>query len=156
MKEQLNSNKIFIVVIALLLLSNIATLTMLFWGKKPQQDDRRNAMRNYLIKDVRFNDTQLAKYDSIKTVWKEEAKTFFDSLKVSKQANLKAIGKMGFSDSSIQEAAIKAANTQQMMEANMLQHLKYIRNLCTKEQLIIFDTSFFSIMTKPFAGDSKK
>ena len=155
MKTTTNTPKIFITVIALLLIANVVTLTMLFMGKKPEQDDRRNAMRNYLKTDVGFTEIQLKQYDSIKTLHKLEAKTYFDSLRESKQANLKIIGAAGFNDTVLQKAANKAAVTQQTVELNMLQHLKSIRNLCTAAQLIVFDTSFYKVMAKPSLPNTK-
>lgn len=155
MKTNNSSNRIFIIVIALLLIANIVTLTMLLANKKPYADDRKNAMRNYLKTEVGFSDAQLNAYDTVKTNHRSQVKTMFDEIRLNKQLNLKKIGSDNFSDSSVIAAALYAATQQQYLETKMLNHLKEIRNLCTPAQRANFDTGFHKIMSRPVT-DAKK
>lgn len=155
MKTNSSSNKIFIIVIALLLIANIVTLTMLLANKKPYADDRKNTMRNYLKTEVGFSDTQLNAFDTVKTNHRAQVKTMFDEIRLNKQLNLKKIGSYNFSDSSVKAAAVYAAMQQEYLEIKMLNHLKEIRNLCTPAQRANFDTGFYKIMTRPVT-DAKK
>ena len=156
MKTENSSNKIFIIVIALLLLANTVTLTILFTGKKPDNDDRKNAMRNYLKSEVGFSDAQLVAFDTVKSRQRSQAKLIYDEIRERKQNNLKTIGNENFSDSSIKSAASYAASQQENMEMNMLTHLKDIRNLCTPPQRVIFDTGFYKIMSRQNRDIKKK
>jgi Spy/CpxP family protein refolding chaperone len=156
MKTENSSNKIFIIVIALLLIANVVTLALLFTEKKPEYDDRKNAMRNYLKTEVGFSDAQLVAFDTVKSKQRAAAKLMYDDIRQRKQNNLKWIGSTNFSDSSIKNAASFAASQQEKMEVNMIEHLKDIRNLCTPSQRAIFDTGFYKIMVRPNAETKKK
>lgn len=155
MRTQNSSNKIFIIVIALLLIANIVTISMLVTEKKTDNDDRKNSMRNYLKSEIGFSDAQLIAFDTVKSKHREKAKLLFDEIRLRKQNNLKKIGADNFNDSAINSAAVYAASQQQNLETNMLNHLKEIRNLCTPPQRAIFDTGFYKIMTRN-APDTKK
>ncbi len=148
MKTNNSSNRIFIIVIALLLIANIVTLTMLLANKKPYTDDHKNTMRNYLKTEIGFSDAQLDAFDTVKSKHRAQVKTIFDEIRLNKQLNLKKIGADNFSDSSVKAAAAYAATQQQYLETKMLNHLKEIRNLCTPAQHANFDTGFYKIMSR--------
>ena len=151
------SNKIFIIVIALLLIANIGTLTLLLTAdKKPIYDDHKNSMRNYLKSEVGFTDAQLSAFDTVKSNHRAEVKPMFDEMRATKQSNLKNIGAQNFSDSSIINAAEYAASQQKNLEMKMLSNLKVVRNLCTPQQRAIFDTGFYKMMSRPNNEVQKK
>ena len=156
MKPENPSNKIFIIVIALLLIANIVTLTLLLGNKKNDYDDRRNSMRNYLKNEIGFTAAQLTFFDSVKSRQRVEVKPMFDEMRTGKQLNLKSIGVKNFSDSSIANATEYAATQQKMLEMTMLNHLKEIRNLCDPQQRTIFDTGFYKVMSRPTSGSLRK
>lgn len=156
MKTENSSNKIFIIVIALLLIANVVTLTLFFTGKKPETDDRKNTMRNYLKDEVGFSPAQLVAFDTVKSRQRAQAKLMYDEIRERKQNNLKKIGFDKFSDSTLKNAALYAASQQKDMEMKMLEHLKDIRNLCTPPQRAIFDTGFYKIMVRPNSDIKKK
>ena len=156
MRTENPSNKIFIIVIALLLIANIVTLSLLLTNKKTDNDDRKNTMRNYLKKEIGFSDAQLNAFDTVKSNHRAEVKPMFDEMRTRKQLNLKNIGAQSFSDSSIINAATYAATQQQNLELTMLNNLKEIRNLCTPAQRAIFDTGFYKIMNRPNSEAPKK
>jgi len=156
MKPENPSNKIFIIVIALLLIANIVTLTLLLGNKKNDYDDRRNSMRNYLKNEIGFTAAQLTFFDSVKARQRVEVKPMFDEMRTGKQLNLKSIGVENFSDSSIANATEYAATQQKMLEMTMLNHLKEIRNLCDPQQRTIFDTGFYKVMSRPTSGSLRK
>ena len=156
MRTENRSNKIFIIVIALLLIANIGTLTLLLTAdKKNDYDDRRNSMRNYLKNEIGFSDAQLVAFDTVKSNHRAEVKPMFDEMRARKQLNLRNIGAQNFSDSAIFNAAAYAATQQEKLEMKMLSQLKVIRNLCTPQQRAIFDTGFYKIMSRP-NNDTKK
>lgn len=154
-KKDSASNKIFIIVIALLLLANVGTLTMLLTNTKSDTDDHKNGMRNYLKTEVGFSDAQLNAFDKIKSNHRAAVRVMFDEMRLRKQQNLKNIGSENFSDSSLIEAAEYAATQQQKLELKMLNQLKEIRDLCTATQRANFDTGFYKIMSR-FVPDTKK
>ena len=156
MRTENRSNKIFIIVIALLLIANIVTLTLLLGNNKYDHDDRRNSMRNYLKNEIGFSVAQLNFFDSVKARQRLEVKPMFDEMRTGKQLNLKSIGVENFSDSSIANATEYAATQQKMLEIKMLNHLKEIRDLCTPQQRALFDAGFYKVMSRPNNDSPKK
>ena len=155
MRTENSSNKIFIIIIGLLLVANIGTVAMLMMGgKKNDAPEHKNAMRNYLKKEIGFSDKQLQDFDTIKARHRAEVKLMFEQMRHAKQNNLKLVGSDSFSDAVIQNAATAAAAEQQSLELNMLRHLRDVRNLCTPAQRAVFDTGFYRIMAKP-PGEQK-
>ncbi len=157
MRNENPSNKIFIIVIALLLIANIITLSLLLTtGKKNDYDEHKNSMRNYLKNEVGFSDAQLIAFDTVKSIHRAEVKPMFDEMRTRKQVNLRNIGAQNFSDSSIIKAAEYGALQQKNLEMKMLSNLKVIRNLCTPQQRAIFDTGFYKIMSRPNSDLQKR
>ncbi len=157
MRTENRSNKIFIIVIALLLVANIGTLTLLLTtDKKGGYDDRKNSMRSYLKTEIGFSDAQLVAFDTLKSNHRAEVRPMFDEMRRRKQLNLRQIGAQSFSDSSIVMAANYASAQQEILEIKMLTQLKGIRNLCTPQQRAIFDTGFYKIMSRSNNETQKK
>ncbi len=158
-REQTSSNKVLIIIIAILLVANIATLSLFLLNKKKgdgrDMNDRQNAMRSYLEHDLKFSDTQLNAFDSIREKHKTEMKITFDSMRTNKLLRLKTLARENFTDSSLNIAADVAALQQKKIEMQMLGHLKEIRTLCSPLQIAGFDTGFYKLMTRP-QGDVKK
>lgn len=155
-RSENRSNKIFIIVIALLLIANMVTLNLLLTNKKGDNDDRKNSMRNYLKNEIGFSAAQLNAFDTVKSTHRAQVKPLFDEMRNRKQLNLKNIGAQNFSDSAIINASEYAAQQQKNLELNMLNHLKEIRNLCTPQQRAVFDTGFYKIMSRPNNEPQKK
>ncbi len=148
MRSENSSNRIFIIVIALLLVANIATLAMLASKKTLVPEERKSYMRAYLKNEVGFSDKQLQDFDTIKTAHRIEVKSIYEQIRNHRQTNLIAIGTSAFSDSSINMAAVSAAEEQKILELNLLLHIKDIRDLCTPAQRVVFDTGFYKVMAR--------
>lgn len=155
MRTKKSSDKIFIIIIALLLLANVATLAILLTGRKPSED-YKNAMRNYLQKDIGFSPKQIEEFDTIKSLHRREVKPIFEVMRENKKINLQQLGAAGFSDSALAATAVAAGTEQQAMELKMLKHIRDIRNLCTPSQRAIFDTGFYKVMSRPSPDNKKK
>jgi protein CpxP len=155
MRTERASNKVFIIIIALLLIANIATIYMLLSGRKPA-DEHKNAMRNYLQKEIGFSQKQMQDFDTIKSLHRREVKPLFEMMRENKKNNLQKLGAAGFSDSALAATAAAAGAEQQAMEMKMLRHIRDIRNLCTPAQRTVFDTGFYKVMSKPAPNAKKK
>ena len=155
MRTENSSNKIFIIIIALLLIANIATLTLLLTGKK-SKPEHPGRMRTFLKTEAGFTEKQLQDFDSVRADYKAQAKILLDRMQHDKQANLQQLAGSDFSDSVLVRAATAAAGDQQKVEMNMLEHLRRIRNLCTAPQRAVFDTGFYKILSKAAEEQKKK
>jgi hypothetical protein len=158
--NQTARNRSLIIIIAILLIANIATMALFLMNRNDhgteKTDNRKNAMRNYLDTELHFSDTQLKAFDSLKEQHRARVKPVFDSIRNQKLVTLQQLGRTGFHDSLMETAASDAASNQKRVELDLLEHIKAIRQLCTPEQLPAFDSGFYKILSKPPKDDKKK
>jgi len=151
-------SKLFLLIIAILLITNIGVL-IFFTGHKdsPKKSGRGwDAMlKEFLQKDIAFSAPQLQQYDSLSKLQKEDIKASFNAIKSSKEQQFKELGSKGFSDSSINNAIIQSAENQKTLELKMLTHLVAIRKLCTADQQPKFDSLIYKVWTRKPDGKKK-
>ncbi|GAB2831348.1 Spy/CpxP family protein refolding chaperone [Ferruginibacter profundus] len=155
-------SKLYLLIIGILLVTNIG---MLFFflnnkrddhGKQPPRIDRRMMMKNFLQNDVGFNEQQLQQYDTLSNQFRERNKADMDTLKANKEEQMKELGSKGFSVAAIDSIVSKSAENQKLMELHLLNHFANIRKLCTAEQLVKFDTTFYKIWSRKKKPEDKK
>ena len=148
-----NRSKVYLLIIAILLVTNIALLSFLFFkkgnnkfnGKRP---DRATMISGFLKTEIGFDNTQLAQYDTLSARHKADMKKMFDNLRSSKDKQFKQLATGNFSDSVMISVANQSAANQKLVELQMFTHLKDIRQLCKPGQLAAFDSLFARILNK--------
>lgn len=153
-----NQKKVFIVIIAILLVANVAMLAFFLQKKepeKPQRPDRKTVIANFLKNDLGFNQQQLIHFDTLSKMAHQKIGALYDSSKNKKNEQFKKLAAESFTDSAISFAANEAAASQKIIELQMLYHIKSIRQLCTPGQLPKFDSLFYKVFNKR-GGDKKK
>ena len=152
-------NKIPVIVIGFLLITNIAMLVLFFQLKnepgKRNYTDRETYISNYLKNEVGFSESQALQYDSLGKKHKQEIRQLFETLSLTRKSILKDLAAESFSDSAINITAQKIAAQQNIFEKKMIEHLKDIRSICTDEQRERFDTGFYKIVGKRPHKNSK-
>ena len=154
-----NKNKVFIVIIAILLIANIAMLAF-FLPKKDGADhtkrpDRKAYISNFLAKEIGFNKDQLVQYDTLSNLNREKIGSLFENIRKNKTEQFKQLVAGNFSDSTINMLAEQSAANQKIIEIQMSNHIKSIRQLCTAEQLPKFDSLFSKVFYKRPEGRKK-
>jgi len=66
-------------------------------------------------------------------------------MRTSKQEEFKQLGAAGFSDSVTNEMVLHSLEKQKILEAQFFQYIKDVRKICTPDQQVKFDTSFYKI-----------
>ena len=161
MIDRPKNSKTLLILIAVLLLSNLVGL-ILFLTNKPGRErmsgasERKNAMISYLKKDIGFSEAQLLAYDSLSARHRRNISPMFDLMKKEKENRLRYVAQYGFADTAITTAVGVTAAQQQVLETQMIMHLKDLRNICTDEQKIKFDSSIYKIFGRKGGGDKKK
>ncbi|HMI79771.1 MAG TPA: hypothetical protein VK484_13320 [Ferruginibacter sp.] len=154
-----NRSKVFLVIIGILLIANIALVSFFLMkkpgGKMEKRPDRKTVIADFLKKEIGFNQQQLMQYDTLSDKHKEYMKGMFDKLRGTKDTQFKQLAAGDFSDSAIDNVAEQSAASQKMMELQMFNHIKNIRMLCTPDQLPKFD-SLFGKMLNRRNGEGKK
>lgn len=149
MIQKYTNKKGLMIAMAILLIANLVLLAFfLFSNPGNKKPERKSPMTTYLQNDIGFSKEQMAKFDSIKSNQHEVAKKLIEKMRANKEGIFKTLGEKGFSDSAISEAATYSALQQKELEMSMLNQLKAIRNICTPEQLIKFDSSLYKVMSK--------
>ena len=151
METRSSRNKILLIAVIILLLTNIAILAFFLTGKGPDKGGRagREAMlTNFLQKDIGFDKTQMDAYDTLNKKNNEAMRTSFDEVRSNRQQLYKELGAEAFSDSAINVAALKVADKQKDIEVKMLTHLSNVRKLCTAAQRPRFDSLFYKVWNK--------
>ena len=158
-------SKLYLLIIGILLITNIAMLFIYLKdcgheSGKPKQarnnNDRTAMMKEFLQKEVGFDSLQIQQYDTLSKQFKERSKAGYDSLRNGKEEQFKELGNKAFSDSAIAAMANVSGDKQKAMELKLLNHFATIRKLCTPDQLIKFDTSFYKIWSKKKKPEEKK
>lgn len=152
-------SKIFLVIFAILLISNIVLLSFLLQKKTPDsytnRPDRKVYIAEFLKKEIGFNQQQLLRYDTLSDEQQKIMKSFYDNMRNKKKQQFQQLVTGNFSDTSINRLADESASTQKQIEVTMFNHIKSVRELCSPDQLPKFDTSFVKIFNRR-GSDSKK
>lgn len=155
-------SKLYLLVIGILLITNIAML-LFFLNKKEDSkkgnrgsNDRSAMMKEFLKNDIGFTAQQIQLYDTLSKQNKEKMKADFDAMKAAKEQQFKQLGSKGFTDSAINVIAGQAADNQKLIEAKMMNYFATVRKLCTAEQLPKFDSLFYKMWSKKKPTNEKK
>jgi Spy/CpxP family protein refolding chaperone len=154
-----NRSKVFLAIISILLVANIALVSFFLLkkddGKREKRPDRKAMISAFLKNEIGFDTIQLKQYDTLSNRHRENMKKMMDSLRTSKDQQFKELAAANFSDSAMNSLAEQSATTQKTMELRMFNHLKNIRLLSTPEQLPKFDSLFGKVFNRK-GGDGKK
>ena len=156
-----NRSKVFIMVIAILLIANIALVSFFLLKKDnnnnhSKRPDRQAMIANFLKTDIGFSAEQLQQYDTLSNRHKTAMKKMFDSLRMSKDKQFNQLAAADFSDSAMNSMAEQSASSQKVMELQMFTHLKNVRMLCTPAQQPKFDSLFAKVLTRKGSDTRKK
>ncbi len=154
-----NQRKVFITIIAILLLANIAMIGFILKSKGPldqaKRPDKKEMITAFLKNDVGFSQQQLVQFDSLNSQHRQKMGGLSDSARNSKNAELHHLAADNFSDSAIELAIEKSCTVQKPVERQMLSYIKSIRQLCTTDQLPAFDSLYVKIFTRRGNGKRK-
>jgi len=147
-----NQRKIFITIIAILLIANIALIGFILKTsgsrESEKRPDKKEQAANFLRTDIGFGPQQLQQFDSLNKWHREQISSLYDSARNSKTAQLQALARTNFSDTAIEVAINKSCAVQKAVERQMLLYIKNIRQLCTPAQLPAFDSLYVKIFNK--------
>lgn len=154
-----NRSKVFLMIIGILLVANIALVSFFLLkkdtNKREKRPDRKTMIANFLKKEIGFNAEQLKEYDSLSTWHSKYMKTMFEANRNSKDKQFKELTATNFSDSVMNNLADQSAASQKALELQMFSHLKQVRLLCTAEQQPKFDSLFVKVLYRR-GGEARK
>ena len=155
-----NRSKVFVAIIVMLMIANIALVSFFLLkkdsGRRDKHEDRKAMIAGFLKNEIGFSAAQLQQYDTLSSRHRDNIKSMFDSLRSSKDKQFKQLAAGNFTDSVLNSVADQSAVSQKTMELQMFNHLKNIRSLCTPVQLPKFDSLFVKVLSKRGGEGMKK
>ncbi len=146
------NNKMLLLIIAALIVTNIGVLYFHVWKKhKPRHRSMKEMVMEKLEKEVGFSKQQLATYDTIRTKHFESMGPLFEELKSAKENFFKLVSQPDVSDSVISNYSSAISNKQESIDTKMLRYFWSLKNICTEEQKPKMD-SFLVNITKRMSG----
>ena len=135
-------NKLFIFIIALLLISNIGLVVFFMGMNKPESRDHRGRgeITRLLKEEIGFNDTQIKQYEEIRMAHREKMRPLFDSMRTAKETLYNQLYLTEINDSVFNTASSEVGQKQQMIDRHLFNHFRTLRELCTAEQQPKFDS----------------
>lgn len=145
-------SKLYLLIIGMLLISNMALLFFYTEKKEEHKKDKRGdrgaMIKEFLQTAIGFNEQQLQQFDTLNIRHREKMKAAFDAVRINRMQHFKYLGANGFADSAIAAVINTSAEKQKVMELQMLQHFAAIRQICTLQQQIKFDSLCYKIWDK--------
>ena len=127
-----NRSKVFLAIIGILLVANIALISFFLLKKDgdnyEKRPDRKAVIADFLKKEIGFDATQLQRYDTLSDRHKDNMKKMMDSLRTPKEKQFEELVASNFNDSAMNTIADRSAITQRVMELHMFNHIKNSKN----------------------------
>jgi len=140
----MSRNRIYVLLIALLLISNLALVGFFVLNKPEKKPDIHRGpssfMRESLKKDVGFNDQQMAAFDSAIQMHRAQMRPIFEDLTKTKENYYQLLSQANTPDSALNTAASAIGEKQKLIDMKIFSHFRNLRELCTPEQRPAFDS----------------
>ena len=140
----MSRNRIYVFLIGILLVSNLALVAFFVLNKPPQKEIRRDRpgsyMKDALKSEVGFNDQQMAEYDKQVDAHRQSMRPLFEDITKTKENFYHLLMQPGTPDSVLNNAANQIGEKQKLIDMKIFMHFQNIRQLCTPSQQPMFDT----------------
>lgn len=152
-----SKSKLYIFIIAALLLANIAMLTFFVWMKEPPKKGNRsenrpgNPITEILQKKVGFNEQQMSQYEKLKQQHWQLMKPMFDSMRRAKEQFYERLDDEVIPDTAISRSSEAIGERQTAMDRQIFRHFRSLRELCTEEQKPRFDSLIKGVVQRMIA-----
>ncbi|HEX6427959.1 MAG TPA: hypothetical protein VF008_09750 [Niastella sp.] len=151
------------VLVAILLLTNIATLSI-YWFKKPTHDggpgpgNRERKMGQFMVDQMKFDATQEASYWKLRDSMIIIQKPVMDSIRNSKKRFFDLLNQPDATDSLLIAHTNEIADLQKKLDVATFRHFQKVRAICRPDQLQKFDTVIKEIVNRmtPFKRFNNK
>ncbi len=147
-------NRNLLIIIATLVLTNVAVLVYFLGQKKPEKtasantEPSRNGVAEMLQKDVGFSEDQTARYKEMKEKQRGKIRPMYDEMRKAKDSLFRLLSYPGTSDAVLDSMAEGIAQKQKAIDLETFNHFKRVRALCTPDQETKYDTMVLRMFRK--------
>lgn len=141
----LTRTKSLVFIIVLLLITNLVLLGFFILKnpheKKMNPNREKGSMYTALQTEVGFSESQLKEYQQLRKDQFQNLKPLFNNVRISKEKFYNLLYQENPSDSLVKVSADSIGYHQKLLDLQMLNYFKRIRQTCTPGQLPKFDTA---------------
>lgn len=153
--NETSKNRLLILVIAFLLLTNISMIIFCFMRspdrKGSHQEEkmkRGDGVTEMLRNQVGFTDEQMKQYEQLRNDHWKRMKPLFDSIRLSKQEFYKLLSQPSLQDTAWQRAANRIGETQKAIDMELFDHFRQVKAICTPPQQPKYDSLVQTVVGK--------
>ena len=153
-----NKSKVLLLIIAILVIANIAMLSFVFQKRDTRQSnrtDRKAYIAAFLKEDIGFDPQQLQQFDTLSNRHRKNMGVMFEKIRNNKADQFRQLVIGNFTDSAINAVADQSVTRQKEIEIRMFNHIRNVRLLCKPEQVARFDSGFGKILARRSDGKRK-
>lgn len=146
-----SNNRILTIAVVLLLITNIALVTMMMLGKNKSErrgPGNRNEPSQMMVKELNMTDQQQKDFKQLKEEHFKNTKPLFDSLRTAKTIFFDFVKDENVSDSVLNRYSLQIAERQTALDKITFAHFKKVRSLFTPEQQPKFDAFIQKMMQR--------
>ena len=144
-----STNRILVIAVLLLLVTNIFLVYMMVKGKKPGDGRRgRGEPFEMMAKELKMTEEQRKNYKLLREEHQKTVKPLFDSMRAAKTAFYDLLKQETVSDSMVSVHSQKVADRQMVIDKATFAHFQKVRKLFTPEQLPQFDDFMKKMMQR--------
>jgi len=153
-----------LVLVAILLLTNIATLSI-YWLKKPDHEggpghepgSREKRMGQFMVDQMKFDSNQEAAYWKLRDSMIATQRPVMDSMRDAKKRFFDLLNQPNATDSALITRGNEIAVLQKRLDLATYRHFQHVRAICRPDQLQKFDTVIKEIVNRmtPFRRMNK-
>jgi protein CpxP len=140
----LTRNKIYVFLIGILLLSNLALVAFLVLNEPPKKEIRKDRpgsyMKEALKNEVGFNDQQMTQFEEMADQHRQQMRPMFEDIAKTKESFYNLLTQPNAADTILNKSAREIGEKQRLIDLKIFLHFQNIRTLCTPEQRPMFDT----------------
>jgi Spy/CpxP family protein refolding chaperone len=146
-----SNNKILIIAVVLLLITNIALVALMVTGKgKDNGKGRRGKTEPFelMVKELGLTEEQQTNFKQLKEAHFNTTKPLYDSLRAARTAFFTLLKEENVSDSMLTSYSQRVNEKQMAIDKILFAHFKKVRSLCTPEQQPKFDAFVQKMMQR--------
>jgi len=144
--------KSLVIIIAILLVSNIAMLV--YFLNRP--DRKRPDSSEFLKKTIGFSREQFADFEKRKQLHRDSIGRYFKDMNDDKERFYRLLGKSPIDSSEFDSLANRIGTKQVMIEKAFFRHFQDVGTICTPEQKKMYDSLFPGELRKMMSGKWRK
>jgi periplasmic protein CpxP/Spy len=146
--NQVSRNKILLLIIAILLITNIVLLVLYLRITPAPPEIKRPGFTEKLKNEVGFTSEQMAVFEPKKKAFWNRMRQRFEEIKKTKEDFYYQMYDPKIPDSVLEIKADVIGEQQKELDLQVIRHFKDVRTLCTPEQLPKFDSLLPSIIKR--------